>query len=432
MKVVRLRAGFLGAVRQLTALTVSLALAAWMQPSLQAQAPYEPLDAEQLNQLVAPIALYPDSLVAQILTASTYPLQVSEANAWSRANQGLPPGQRAVLANGLPWDPSVKALTAFPSVLDNLARNNAWTSALGNAYYNQPGDVMNAVQSMRYQAERTGALVSTPQQRVYSENGEILIAPVNPAVVYVPYYNPWRFWGPAVVAYPGYYFAPPPPGIVVGVGLGFGVGIGVGVFASYGWGWHAWEPSWHGGTVIYNHNTYISNSTTVINRGNFGSYNRGVYEHEGRGVPAGFHAPVTREGFSAAARRGPGPGENRGGAMARPGGGERQSGFTNAPHATPANRGGGPGGNPPAVPHATGGAPHPTGGAPHEMGTAPHAQGGHPPYQGGGNPAGHGGGNPPPPHQQPTPHETQGGHAPQQHGQSRGEERGQGHGEERR
>ena len=102
-----------------------------------------------LDQLVAPIALYPDPLVAQILTASTYPQQVSDADNWSQQNAGMPPQQRADIANGMPWDPSVKALTAFPSVLDNMARNYNWTSALGNAYYNQPGDVMNAVQAAR-------------------------------------------------------------------------------------------------------------------------------------------------------------------------------------------------------------------------------------------------------------------------------------------
>ena len=136
------------------------------QLDLYAQAPppepYAPLDAVQLDQLVAPIALYPDALVAQILTASTYPDQVTEANNWLHQNRGLPPDQRAAIANGMAWDPSVKALTAFPSVLDNLARNYSWASQLGNAYYNQPADVMNAVQAMRFQAQQSGALVSTP------------------------------------------------------------------------------------------------------------------------------------------------------------------------------------------------------------------------------------------------------------------------------
>jgi len=207
----------------------------------------------------------------------------------------MPPQQRADIANGMPWDPSVKALTAFPQVLDNLARNYNWTSSLGNAYYNQPGDVMNAVQAARVQAQQAGYLQSTPQERVIYNGGLITIVPVNPEIVYVPYYNPWRIYGGWVSPYAGFYVAPPPPGVVIGLGLGFAaVGISIGLFAHYGWGFHAWEPNWHGGVVVYNHNTYISNSTTVINRGNFGAYNRGVFEHAGAGVPANFHPPVTR------------------------------------------------------------------------------------------------------------------------------------------
>jgi hypothetical protein len=284
-------------VRQSMAMMVCLMLIPLGQADLFAQAPpppaaaYTPLDAATLDQLVAPIALYPDSLVAQVLTAATYPDQVSDADNWVHQNAGLPPAQIAAGANGMNWDPSVKALTAFPSVLDNLARNSNWTSQLGNAYYNQPEDVMNAVQAMRYQAQQSGALVSTPQQRVYVDSGAIVIAPVNPALVYVPYYNPWRVWGPGfVVAYPGYYIAPPPPGIVLGVGLGFAAGISIGFWGHYGWGWGAWAPSWRGGVVLFNHGAYYSRSVTVYNHGHWGGYNRGVFEHGGRGVPGGFHA----------------------------------------------------------------------------------------------------------------------------------------------
>jgi hypothetical protein len=138
--------------RQAIALALSVLLIPFASESLFAQDAYTPLDPAGLDQLTAPIALYPDSLVAQILTASTYPQQISDAGNWSSQNAGLPPQQRADQANGMPWDPSVKALTAFPSVLDNLAHNSNWTTSLGNAYYNQPGDVMNSVQAMRLQA----------------------------------------------------------------------------------------------------------------------------------------------------------------------------------------------------------------------------------------------------------------------------------------
>ena len=261
---------------------------------------YMPLGAEQLNQLVAPIALYPDSLVAQVLTASTYPQQIADAEGWmQQVAMGMPPEQRAETANTMPWDPSIKSLTAFPDVLANLARNQSWTAALGNAYYNQPGDVMNAVQAMRFRAQQAGQLRTTAQYRVVGEPGVIVIEPVNPAFVYVPYYNPWVIYGGRIDPWGGYYLAPPPRGVVFGVGLavGFTAAIAIGAFTHYGWGYHNWAPNWHGGTVVYNHTTYISRSTTVINQGNFGGHNRGVFEQPGRGVPANFHPAVTRESF---------------------------------------------------------------------------------------------------------------------------------------
>jgi hypothetical protein len=286
--------------RQLVALLLSVLLIPLAQFNMYAQAPpYVPLEAVQLDQLVAPISLYPDALVAQILTASTYPDQVAAANNWLHQNGGLPPDQLANMANGMAWDPSVKALTAFPSVLDNLARNYNWASQLGNAYYNQPADVMNAVQATRFQAQRAGMLVSSPQQRVYVDNGAVVIVPVNAGLVYVPYYNPWRIWGPTFVAYPGYAVLLPPRGLALGLGIGFAaVGISIGLFGHFGWGFGAWAPNWHGGVVLYNHASYYSRSVTVYNHGNFGGYNRGVFEREGRGVPGGFHPAVARADFA--------------------------------------------------------------------------------------------------------------------------------------
>jgi hypothetical protein len=242
-------------------------------PPQQGQAPApqgQPLTADQLNQLVAPIALYPDALVAQILAASTYPMQVVEADRWVQAQGNAPADQIAAGANAQQWDPSVKALTAFPSVLSQMDRNLQWTTDLGNAYYNQPQDVMNAVQQMRQRAQQAGTLQSTPQQTVSEDNGDIDIAPANPEVVYVPVYNPWVMYGPPVVAFPGYYYYPP-PGVFVGVGFGFRIGFGFGIpvrpWAPWGWGWHSWGCGWHDRTVVYNRTTYITRSTTVINRG---------------------------------------------------------------------------------------------------------------------------------------------------------------------
>lgn len=251
---------------------------------------YVELGAEQLDQLVAPVALYPDSLVGQVLTASTYPDQIAAADAWLNQNMGLPPDQRAAAADGMPWDPAVKALTAFPSVLDNLAKNSAWTSQLGNAYYNQPGDVMNAVQALRSQAHDSNKLVTTAQQRVVVDAGVISIVPVAAEVVCVPYYNPWVIWGPMFVAYPGFVAIAPPPGIVVGVGVAFFPGISIGFYDGFGWGFAAWAPVWGGGVVAFHGATYVSHSVTVSNRGHFGGHDAGAFEHGGRGVPSGYHA----------------------------------------------------------------------------------------------------------------------------------------------
>ena len=128
--------------------------------------PYTQQAPEQLQQLVAPIALYPDSLVAQILAASTFPEQVVEADRWVQAHPDLKGSALGQAVDQQPWDPSVKALTAFPSVLGNMDKNLSWTSSLGDAYYNQQQDVMNAMQVMRQRAQAAGNLQTTPQQTV--------------------------------------------------------------------------------------------------------------------------------------------------------------------------------------------------------------------------------------------------------------------------
>jgi hypothetical protein len=262
-------------------------------PPQDGQAAYIPQSPQQLEQLVAPIALYPDSLVAQTLAAATYPQQVQEAESWMQQYGNQPPEQLAQSVNAMPWDPSVKALTQFPTVLDMLARGQQWTIALGNAYYNQPADVMGAVQSMRYRAQQAGQLRSTQQQVIVNDGPDIVIQPVNPDVVYVPYYNPWVVYGEPIPVFVGFYRPPPPPGLIlgVGIGIGFGVGIGIAAFGHFGWGYHAWAPNWRSNTIIVNHNTFISRSTTVYNRGHFGAYNQG-FNHGG---PAAFsHASFNR------------------------------------------------------------------------------------------------------------------------------------------
>ena len=228
---------------------------------------YAQQTADQLQQLVAPIALYPDSLVAQILAASTFPEQVVEADRWVQANPDLKGTDLGNAVDQQPWDPSVKALAAFPSVLGNMDKNLSWTSSLGDAYYNQQQDVMAAVQVMRQKAEDAGNLKSTPQQVVKSQDSDIVIEPADPDVVYVPAYDPWVVYGYPIVGWPGWY---PYPGIWFGGPyLSFGLGFGIGWFGGFGWGWGHWGFDWHNHVVLYNHNTYFSRSTTFYNRNNF-------------------------------------------------------------------------------------------------------------------------------------------------------------------
>ena len=218
-----------------------------------------PLSAAELQQLVAPIALYPDALVAQILGAATFPDQIAAANGWLEQNKNLTGNALMQAVNAQPWDPSVKALTQFPSVLDNLARNLSWTSALGEAYHTQTSDVMTAVQTLRAQAQAAGNLKSGSQITVVQESPQtIVIQPTNPQVVYVPEYNPAVVYG-APVQTPGYSTA-----TVVATGLlAFGAGIAVGAAMSSsccGWGYSYWNCNWHGGAVVYQNNAYYGNN----------------------------------------------------------------------------------------------------------------------------------------------------------------------------
>src|ERR1017187_140118 len=174
------------------------------QPPVQT-APQTP---EQLQQLVAPIALYPDALVAQILAAATYPDQIVEADRWLQQHTDLKDEQLGKEVDKQPWDPSVKALVEFPSVLANMDKNLSWTSSLGDAYVNQQQDVMNAVQAMRDRAEKAGNLKSTSQEKVSKQGQTIVIEPADPEVVYVPEYDPWLVYGEPIGIWRGWYWYP--------------------------------------------------------------------------------------------------------------------------------------------------------------------------------------------------------------------------------
>ena len=246
-------------------------LPANQDPEAPARAKSAPIYAqqtsEQLQQLVAPIALYPDSLVAQILAASTFPEQVVEADRWVLAHPDLKDDALGHVVDQQPWDPSVKALAAFPSVLGNMDKNLSWTSSLGDAYYNQQADVMDAVQVMRRRAEQAGNLKSTPQQKIETKGSTIVIQPAAPEVVYVPAYDPWLVYGDPIVAWPGWY---PYPGIWYdGPYLSWGIGFDIGWFGGFGWGWGHWGFDWHHRYAIYDHDRYYSHSRTFYNRDHF-------------------------------------------------------------------------------------------------------------------------------------------------------------------
>jgi uncharacterized membrane protein YgcG len=261
-------------------------LSAYQDPQSPSSAaptpPYTQQTAEQLQQLVAPIALYPDSLVAQILAASTFPEQVVEADRWVEAHPDLKGEALGQAVDQQPWDPSVKALTAFPSVLGNMDKNLSWTSSLGDAYYNQQQDVMDAVQLMRRKAQAAGNLKTTPQLKVSDQDSAIDIEPADPDLVYVPAYDPWQIYGYPIVAWPGWY---PYPGIWFGGPyLSFGVGFGIGWWGGFGWGWGHWGFDWHNHSVLFDHGRYSSRSTTFYNRNNFyrgGEARGGVFNHPG-------------------------------------------------------------------------------------------------------------------------------------------------------
>ena len=220
-----------------------------------------PLSAQELQQLLAPIALYPDSLVAQILGAATFPDQIAAAASWLKQYSSVTGPLLMQAVDAQPWEPSVKALTQFPSVLDNLAKNLAWTSSLGEAYHTQAGDVMTAVQVLRAKALAAGNLKSGQQLTVVQQSPQVIvIQPVNPQVVYVPMYNPAVVYGyPYVV--PAYVYVPPPAGAAV---VAFGVGVAVGAMmagGSYAWGYSSWNCGWHGTTaVVYHGGAYYGNS----------------------------------------------------------------------------------------------------------------------------------------------------------------------------
>jgi hypothetical protein len=279
-----------------------------------------------LQQLVAPIALYPDSLVAQILAASTFPEQVVEAERWVQEHQDLKGAALGQAVDQQPWDPSVKALTAFPAVLGNMDKNLAWTSSLGDAYYNQQQDVMDAIQVMRQRAQGAGNLKTTPQQVVSNQGSTIVVQPADPEIVYVPAYDPWTVYGGPIMAWPGWY---PYPGIWYGGPyLSFGMGFGIGFFGGFGWGWNHWGFNWGGHYATFGGGRYYSRSNTFYNRSSYvrgGGARGGAYRSNSFTGGGGARGGVSNRGNI---NRGGGAGggvANRSGGAARAFNGNHQA-----------------------------------------------------------------------------------------------------------
>ncbi|MCA3182014.1 DUF3300 domain-containing protein [Cupriavidus sp.] len=255
-------------VRQILAWLLGLTLLATAGGAM-AQAK---LDPPHLDQLLAPVALYPDALLSQVLMASTYPADVAAAAQWSKSNQSLSGDAATKAVAGEPWDPSVQSLVAFPSVMDMMGRQPQWVQSVGDAFLAQPDDVMDSVQRLRVQAQKAGTLKTTEQQKVVTQQTGgttiVQIEPANPQVVYVPAYNPTVVYGTwPYPAYPPAYY-PPPPGSVFATSLVAGIGFGLGVAAVNSmWGGF----NWGGHDVNINVNRYNNinvNQRLDVNRAN--------------------------------------------------------------------------------------------------------------------------------------------------------------------
>jgi Protein of unknown function (DUF3300) len=245
-------------------------------PASSPQSQAAKIPSEQLDSLVAPIALYPDPLLAQTLAASTYPLELIQLEQWLEKNKSLKDKALADAVEKQPWDPSIQALAALPDVVKRLADDIQWTTDLGNAFLAQQTDVMEAVQRMRKKAQDKGNLQSTEQQKVETKVIEgskvILIEQANPQVIYVPSYDPVYVYGPPLYPYPPIYY-PPAGYYAAGMAISFGIGIAMGAFWGGGWGWGC---GWGGNNVYINHNNNFNRNTNINggNRNNIGGGNR--------------------------------------------------------------------------------------------------------------------------------------------------------------
>jgi hypothetical protein len=274
--------------------------------ALRAQDTKKNFTPEQLDQMLAPIALYPDALLSQTLMAATYPLEVVEAARWTQANPNLKGDAAVAAVKDKSWDVSVKSLVAFPQTLAMMNNNLDWTQKVGDAMIGQQKDVADSIQRLRAKAAAAGNLKTTSQQKVTTQTSgqsggsgsAIVIEPANPEVIYVPYYNPSWVYGPwPYPAYPPVYYPPPPNyGAALATGMMFGLGVAAGaaMFGGWHWGWSGtgWGSSYT--TVNVNRATTISANNFDANR-----YRDGQWTHDPAhrdGVP--YRTQAERERYN--------------------------------------------------------------------------------------------------------------------------------------
>ncbi len=284
----------------------TLVLGQGTPPPEAQQAPAQPVFSKaEIDQMTAPIALYPDQLLAQVLMGATYPIEIVQADRWLRkpANAGLKGKELAAALEKQTWDPSVKSLVPFPQVLGMMSDKLDWTQRLGDAFLAQQADVMESVQRLRKQAQDAGTLKSTEQQTVVSSGDAVVIQPANPQIVYVPSYNPSVAYGSwPYPAYPPVYYPPPPayypgyyPGTALASGLAFGFGVAV-VGSLWGWG----SVNWGHNDININTNRYNTINAANIRSGRSSqlSANANNWRHDpGHRGGVAYRDPGTRQAY---------------------------------------------------------------------------------------------------------------------------------------
>lgn len=297
---------------------LSVVLAQGTVPASAAAPAAAKLPPEQLDSLVAPIALYPDALLAQTLVASTYPLEIIQLQQWLLKNPNLKDKALVDAVAKEPWDPSIQSMAAIPDVVKRLADDVQWTTDLGNAFLAQQSDVMDAVQRMRKKAADKGALVANEQQKVETEVVEgktvIVVESTNPEVVYVPSYSPTVVYGAPYYPYPPIYYPPYVPGAAF-VAFSFGVAMGA------AWGGYCCGMGW-------GHNDIDIDINNNFNRNNINNGNRnqgGKWQHDAKHRGAAPYADRATANKYGGAARGDSPGNRQASARQQPAGGGNRS-----------------------------------------------------------------------------------------------------------